>query len=87
MVDRNLAAGAQVGNFTRGSTSDAAKDLWASHLGFRQGRVDTSAGLGGDRLPTAPPLPKLGGPEDPGRMVKDWNFCARLTTPLLSTPR
>ena len=23
---------------------------------------------------TAPPLPKLGGPEDPGRMVKDWNF-------------
>ena len=82
-----MSTAGQIGQFTKGETSDAAKDLWASHLGFRQGRVDTSAGLGGDRLPTAPPLPKLGGPEDPGRMVKDWNFCARLTTPLLSTPR
>ena len=60
--------------FARGPASDEAKDLWASHLGFSQGRLERSAGLGGERLPTAPPLPKLGGPEDPGRMVKDWNF-------------
>ena len=70
----DAAALLSVGQFTKGATSDAAKDLWASHLGFAQGRVDRTAGLGGDRLPTAPPLPKLGGPEDPGRMVKDWNF-------------
>jgi hypothetical protein len=67
-------AAATLGAFTRGPTSEGARDLWASHLGFAQGRPDRSAGLGGDRLPKAPPLPKLGGPEDPGRMVKDWNF-------------
>ena len=60
--------------FANGPTSDDARDLWASHLGFAQGRLDRSAGMGGERLPTAPPLPKLGGPEDPGRMVKDWNW-------------
>ena len=63
-----------LGAFTRGKTSDDAKDLWAQHLGFAQGRPARDAGLGGERLHTAPPLPKLGGPEDPGRMVKDWNF-------------
>lgn len=63
-----------LGAFTRGATSDEAKDLWASRLGFSQGRPDRSSGLGGERLPTAPPLPKLGGPDDPGRMIKDWNF-------------
>ena len=65
---------AQLGPFARGANSDAAKDLWASHLGFKQGTVSTSSGLGGERLPTAPALPKLGGPDDPGRMIKDWNF-------------
>ena len=66
--------GSDVGAFTRGQTSDAAKDLWAQHLGFAQGQPARDAGLGGERLHTAPPLPRLGGPDDPGRMVKDWNF-------------
>lgn len=56
------------------SSSEAARDMWASHLGFTQGRPDLSGGIGGERLPTAPALPKLGGPEDPGRMIKDWQF-------------
>ena len=58
---------APLGQFTSSAASkadDAAKELWASHLGFSQGRVDRSAGLGGERLPKAPPLPKLGGPEE-----------------------
>jgi hypothetical protein len=73
--------------FTRGPTSIAAKELWASHLGFAQGRVECSAGLGGNRLPTAPPLPKLGGPDDPGRMVKDWNYCAQRPRQNAASPR
>ena len=64
----------QVGAFNKGSASDAAKQLWASHLGFSQGRLDMSAGIGGERLNTAPPLPKQGGPDDPGRMLKDWSY-------------
>ena len=55
--------------------SEAAKALWSQHLGFAQGRLDVmKAGVGGERLNSAPPLPKLGSPEDPGRMIKDWNF-------------
>ena len=60
--------------FTKGPTSDAAKQLWASHLGFSQGRLDASAGIGGHRLTPVPPPPKQGGPDDPGNMLKDWNF-------------
>mmetsp|Transcript_57044 Transcript_57044/g.113329 ORF Transcript_57044/g.113329 Transcript_57044/m.113329 type:complete len:185 (-) Transcript_57044:255-809(-) len=61
-------------SFTGGATSDAAKQLWSHHLGFAQGRLDVSAGIGGERLNSAPELPKLGGPDDPGRMLKDWHF-------------
>ena len=61
-------------SFTGGSTSDAAKQLWSHHLGFAQGRLDVSAGIGGERLNSAPPLPKAGSPDDPGRMLKDWHF-------------
>ena len=66
----------QLGAFTKqaGGVSDEAKQLWSTHLGFSQGRLDMSAGIGGGRLQSAPPLPKLGGPDDPGRMLKDWNF-------------
>ena len=64
----------QVGAVTGSHPSDAAKQLWCSHLGFAQGRLDRSLGLGGQPQQSAPPLPKLGGPEDPGRMIKDWNF-------------
>jgi len=57
------------------NASEAAKALWSQHLGFAQGRLDVmKAGVGGERLNSAPPLPKLGSPEDPGRMIKDWNF-------------
>ena len=56
---------AGLGAFTKqpGGASDAAKALWSMHLGFAQGRLDVmQAGIGGERLHTAPPLPKLGSP-------------------------
>ena len=63
-----------LGAFAKGSTSDAAKQLWSRHLGFAQGRLDISAGIGGERLRTAPPLPMPGSGEDPGQLLKDWNY-------------
>jgi hypothetical protein len=66
---------AELGAFTKGPSSDAAKQLWAKHLGFVQGRLSVNAEtLGGERLPSAPPLPKQGTPDDPGRLLKDWNY-------------
>lgn len=68
---------ASVGAFAKqqGGASDSAKELWSAHLGFSQGKLDVmEAGLGGERLNSAPPLPRLGSPQDPGRMLKDWQF-------------
>lgn len=63
-----------LGSFSKGEKSDSARQLWSAHLGYSQGRLSVSAGIGGERLHSAPSLPKLGGPEDPGRMLKDWHF-------------
>lgn len=77
----------QLGAFTNGSTSADAKQLWASHMGFSQGRLSSGVGNGGGRLPVAPPLPVPNSRDDAGRLIKDWNFykyrpCSRLTCSL-----
>ena len=73
-----MASGAYapVGAFSSSQADDTARDLWCTRLGFSQGRLTLplAQSIGGGRLKSAPSLPKLGGPDDPGRMIKDWSF-------------
>jgi hypothetical protein len=65
-----------IGAFSNAPPVEEARLLWESRLGSQQACVTLPLGesVGGHQLKPAPPLPRLGGPEDPGRMVKDWEF-------------
>lgn len=65
-----------LGEFASEETDPSARDLWAKRLGLIQGtlKLPKEKILGGGVLPHAPPLPKLGSPEDPGRIIKDWEY-------------
>lgn len=67
---------AVIGAFSSSTSDKSARDLWQKRLGLTQGRLTLplAKSIGGGVLPLAPPLPKLGGSDDPGRMVKDWGY-------------
>ena len=81
-VDMDLSG--PVGSFIGTQASDEAKAMWSAYRSQLHSRPmgDAPPSLGlpaaqGDitqRLSTAPALPQLGGADDPGRMVKDWNY-------------
>ena len=65
--------------------SDDAKAMWSAYRSQLHSRVvgdgppslglmSSTAGGMGQRLKRAPNMPKLGGPDDPGRLVKDWQY-------------
>ena len=71
-----MASLSPIGTFNNAPADDNARKLWAKRLGFEQARVSLPLedSIGGKMLDTARSLPKLGGPEDPGRMLKNWDF-------------
>ena len=82
-----LPVPATLGTFHGTETSDDAKAMWSAYRSQLHSRVvgDGPPSLGlmsgtprgrGQRLATAPRIPKLGGPDDPGRLVKDWAYYA-----------
>ena len=50
--------------------------LWVTGFGHRSSRLDLPLGemVDGPPLHRARPIPVQGGPEDPGRVKKDWNY-------------
>lgn len=83
LADTEFGVG-PIGAFLGTQASDDAKAMWKAYRSQLQaptiGDVAPSLGLKAaqgnvkQRLPVAPDLPKLGGPDDPGRMVKDWAY-------------
>ena len=76
---------APLGTFLGTEASDDAKAMWSAYRSQLHshvigdgppslGLMSTTAGGVGQRLQPAPNLPKLGGPDDPGRLVKDWQY-------------
>ena len=71
-----------LGTFLGTAASDDAKAMWSTYRTQLHSRsfgdappslgLASAAGEATQRLGSAPPLPKPGGPDDPGRMVKDW---------------
>ena len=79
------AVAAPLGTFLGTEASDDAKAMWSAYRSQLHSRVvgdgppslglmSSTAGGVGQRLKRAPNLPKLGGPDDPGRLVKDWQY-------------
>jgi len=84
-VMQSPAVPAPLGTFLGTEASDGAKAMWSAYRSQLHSRVigDGPPSLGlmstegagkGQRLQPAPNLPKLGGPDDPGRLVKDWLY-------------
>ena len=76
---------APLGTFLGTEASDDAKAMWSAYRSQLHSRVvgdgppslglmSSTAGGMGQRLKRAPNMPKLGGPDDPGRLVKDWQY-------------
>ena len=74
-----------LGTFLGTEASDDAKTMWSAYRSQLHARpigdgppslglMSTTAGGVGQQLKPAPNLPKLGGPDDPGRLVKDWQY-------------
>jgi len=79
------AVAAPLGTFLGTEASDDAKAMWSAYRSQLHSRVvgdgppslglmSSTAGGMGQRLKRAPNMPKLGGPDDPGRLVKDWQY-------------
>ena len=60
----------------KATASVEVQELWSKQLSLPTGppKLGLTRGTSGGRLPTASPLPRLGSAEDPGRMIKDWNY-------------
>ena len=83
-ADADLDLSGPIGSFIGTQASDEAKAMWSAYRSQLHSRAmgDAPPSLGlpaaqgniTQRLNTAPSLPKLGGADDPGRMVKDWTY-------------
>jgi hypothetical protein len=86
-----------LGTFLGKEASDDAKTMWSAYRSQLHSRVvgDVPPALGlaavngniAQRQRPAPNLPKPGGPDDPGRAVKDWNYYSYHPRGTLSCPQ